>query len=87
MSLYFTTLATSFAVGAAVGQMRTCRALRDAAPMLDTDADGTPDFGYAASGFERLIEPYCRWRVCDKFEVSPDWQYISRRGQRRLDHD
>lgn len=40
MSLHFTTLATSFAVGVAAGQMRTCRDLRDAAP----------DFGYAASG-------------------------------------
>jgi high affinity Mn2+ porin len=66
------------AVGVAVGQLRTSSDFRGAAPTLDADGDGTPDFGYAASGAERLLELYYRWRVYDKFEVSPDWQYISR---------
>ena len=65
------------AVGVAVGEMRTSSDFRNDAPTLDANGDGIPDFGYAASGAERDIELYYRWRVYEKFEVSPDLQHIS----------
>jgi carbohydrate-selective porin OprB len=66
------------AVGVAVGQMRTSADFRTDAPTLDADADGNADFGYAASGDERLIELYYRWRINKQFELSPDLQHVSR---------
>jgi hypothetical protein len=66
------------AVGVAVGQMRTSANFRTDAPTLDADADGNADFGYAASGDERLIELYYRWRINKQFELSPDLQHVSR---------
>jgi high affinity Mn2+ porin len=66
------------AVGVAVGQMRVSGDFRNDAPTLDADGDGNADFGYAADGAERLVELYYRWRVYEKFEVSPDWQHVSR---------
>ncbi len=66
------------AVGVAFGQLHTSVDFRNDAPTLDADADGNADFGYAASGAEQLIELYYRWRIHQKFEVSPDLQHISR---------
>ncbi len=64
------------AVGVAVGQMRTSSDFSNLSSTLDANGDGTPDFGYAARGSERLFELYYRWRVYQKFEVSPDLQYL-----------
>jgi len=66
------------AVGVAFGQLHTSSDFRRDAPALDADADGNPDFGYAASGAEQLIELYYRWRIHATFEVSPDVQHIHR---------
>ena len=66
------------AVGVAFGQMHTSVDFRNDAPILDADADGNADFGYAASGAEQLIELYYRWRIHAQFEVSPDLQHVSR---------
>jgi hypothetical protein len=66
------------AMGVAFGQLHTSVDFRNDAPTLDADADGNADFGYAASGAEQLIELYYRWRIHQKFEVSPDLQHISR---------
>jgi hypothetical protein len=66
------------ALGAAVGQLSTSADFRNDAPTLDADADGSADFGYAASGAERLIELYYRWRVHAQFEISPNLQRVER---------
>ena len=66
------------AVGVAVGQLRTSADFRRDAPTLDADADGNADFGYAASGAERLIELYYRFRLHAQFEISPDVQHVRR---------
>ncbi|MCR4332777.1 MAG: carbohydrate porin [Sulfuricaulis sp.] len=66
------------AVGVAVGNLQTSADFRRDAPALDANADGTTDFGYAASGAEQLIELYYRWRIHAQFEVSPDLQHVSR---------
>lgn len=49
---------------------------------LTLDADGVdgPDFGYAASGAERLAELYYAWQANDHLELTPDLQWIARPG-------
>jgi hypothetical protein len=66
------------AVGVAVGQMRTSADFQRDAPVLDANGDGTPDFGYDASGSEQVVEVYYRWRINKQFELSPDLQHVSR---------
>lgn len=60
-------------VGFAAGFLRTSRAYRDAT------ADGTLA-GYPASGTERTAEVYYRFHVNDRFDVTPDVQWIQRPG-------
>lgn len=66
------------ALGVAFGQLNTSADFRRDAPTLDADADGTPDFGYAASGSEQIAEVYYRQRINKQFEISPDLQHVSR---------
>ena len=61
------------ALGLAAGLLRTSGAYRDAT------ADGAPA-GYAASGTERIAEIYYRWRINDRFDLTPDVQWIRRPG-------
>jgi len=61
------------ALGLAAGLLRTSGAYRDAT------ADGTLA-GYAASGTERIAEIYYRWRLNDRFDLTPDVQWIRRPG-------
>lgn len=61
------------AVGIAAGFLRTGSAYRDAT------AD-TALTGYAASGTERIGELYYRFRVNNRFELTPDFQMIQRAG-------
>lgn len=67
-------------LGVAVGLLRASAGFRADAATVDADGNGTPDFGYAASGTERLGELYYRWRVNKQFELSPHWQVIARPG-------
>jgi high affinity Mn2+ porin len=66
------------AIGIAVAQLRTSAEFRDDAPTLDADADGIPDFGYAANGAERVVEVYYRYFVNRQFHLSPDFQMVQR---------
>lgn len=66
------------ALGVAAGNLRTSADFRNDAPTLDANADGTPDFGYAASGSEQIAEVYYRLRIVKQFELSPDVQHIRR---------
>lgn len=61
------------AAGIAAGFLRTSGDYRDAT------ADRSLA-GYAASGTERIAELYYRWRVNDRFELTPDVQWIQRSG-------
>jgi len=60
-------------VGIAAAFLRTSHAYRDAT------ADGTLA-GYAASGTERTAELYYRFHINDRFDVTPDVQWIRRPG-------
>lgn len=67
-------------IGIAGGLLRTSKAFRDASAG-DADADGVPDLlGYAASGSERIAEIYYRYRVNNRFDLTPDFQLIQRPG-------
>ena len=64
------------AIGLAVGSNRTSKDFRAQSAMLDADANGLPDYGFAASGWEQVMEAYYRFRVHERFELTPDFQYI-----------
>lgn len=68
------------AVGAALSVQRTSREFRRDSLDVDADADGVPDFGYAARGAERVLEAYYRYRISQQFELSPDFQWIGAPG-------
>jgi high affinity Mn2+ porin len=65
------------AIGAALGWMRTSSAFAAASPTLDANGDGIPDYGFAASGYESVLELYYRYRIAKQFELSPSFQYIA----------
>jgi len=67
-------------LGIALGILRTAPGFHAASAKLDTDGNGVPDYGYTASGSERLLEIYYRWRINKQFEISPDLQWIARPG-------
>ncbi|KVW93306.1 carbohydrate porin [Thiobacillus denitrificans] len=64
------------AVGLAIGSNRTGKDFRAQSATLDADADGIPDYGFAATGWEQALEAYYRFRVHERFELTPDFQYI-----------
>lgn len=70
----------SDALGVAAGLLRTAGAFRAESQTVDADADGLPDFGYAASGWERVAEVYYRMRLNDYVALTPDLQFIQRPG-------
>jgi len=67
-------------LGFAGGWLNASKGFQADAPSLDADGVDGPDFGYAASGAERLAELYYAWQVNDHLELTPDLQWISRPG-------
>ena len=65
-------------LGAAFGLLRTSSAYRRDSVALDLDGDGVLD--PRASGTERIAELYYRFRVNERFELTPDFQIIQRPG-------
>ena len=63
-------------LGIAHGWLRTSSAFRDASATLDADANGIPDYGFAAGRGEQVTEIYYRYRINKQFEISPDAQFI-----------
>ncbi|MBI2959108.1 MAG: carbohydrate porin [Betaproteobacteria bacterium] len=63
------------ALGIAFGANRSSEAFRNTSAQV-VDAAGTPVFGFAARGSERVAEVYYRFRVHQNFEISPDFQLI-----------
>lgn len=68
------------AAGIAIGRLRTSDEFRAAAPTLDADNDGAPDFGYAPNASETVYELYYRFGVSRNVEITPDVQRIRRPG-------
>jgi hypothetical protein len=67
-------------VGLAYGWLNTSSGFRAAAPTLDADGDGVPDFGYSPSGAEQDIELYYAWQVNRNLQISPNLQWIAQPG-------
>ncbi|MEZ5617182.1 MAG: carbohydrate porin [Rhodocyclaceae bacterium] len=65
-------------LGAAFGLLRTSSAYRRDSVALDLDGDGALD--PRASANERIAELYYRYRVNERFELTPDFQLIQRPG-------
>ncbi len=67
-------------LGLAFGALRTSANFRRDSPTIDADADGNADFGYQASGAEKQIEIYYRFKLNSKVELTPDFQLIRQPG-------
>jgi hypothetical protein len=67
-------------VGVALGSLRTSADFRKDSLTLDANADALPDFGYQASGAERQMEIYYRYKLSAKLELTPDFQWIRQPG-------
>ncbi len=63
------------AIGIAFGANRSSEAFRNGSAGV-VDAAGSPVFGFAAQGAEKVAEIYYRFRVHQNFEISPDFQLI-----------
>jgi hypothetical protein len=68
------------ALGLAWGRLRSSRDFAADSAGIDADADGVPDFGYAASGAESIVELYYRWDLGGGLQLTPDLQIIQRPG-------
>ena len=68
------------ALGLALGDQRVSSEFHDNSLTLDANGDGMPDFGYQATGSERVVEMYYRYRLNKRFDVSPDVQLVRRPG-------
>lgn len=67
-------------LGLALGWLNPSKSFMSAAPALDADADGTPDFGFVPSGAERQAELFYAWQLNDHLQLSPHVQWIGRPG-------
>jgi hypothetical protein len=67
-------------LGLAFGALRTSADFRRDSLTIDADADGNADFGYQASGAEKQMELYYRFKLNDKVELTPDFQWIRQPG-------
>lgn len=63
-------------IGLAIGANRTSADFRAQSATLDANGDGQPDYGFVATGWEQVAEAYYRYRVHQRFELTPDFQYI-----------
>ncbi|MDD5250931.1 MAG: carbohydrate porin [Rhodocyclaceae bacterium] len=68
------------AIGIGGGLLHASSDFRASSATVDADHNGIADFGYAASGSERLVEIYYRWRFNKQFELSPSLQFIGNPG-------
>lgn len=67
-------------LGLAYARLASSDEFASAAPTLDVDADGNPDFGWQANGAEEVVELYYRLRLNKQFELGPDLQWLHRPG-------
>jgi hypothetical protein len=67
-------------LGVAFGWLRTSKDFRDNSSTLDANADGTPDFDYAATGSEKLAEIYYKFYLNKNLELTPGFQVIRQPG-------
>lgn len=68
------------AIGVGGSWLKSSAAFRARGGSGDLDGDGVADFAFTPAGAEKVAEIYYRYRVSPQFEVTPDFQWISRGG-------
>jgi high affinity Mn2+ porin len=67
-------------VGVAFGWLNPSSEFKAAAPNLDADADGSPDFGFTISGAENQAELFYAWQINNYFQLTPSVQWVGQPG-------
>ncbi|MCF8184820.1 MAG: carbohydrate porin, partial [Polynucleobacter sp.] len=67
-------------IGLALGALRTSASFRRDSLTIDANTDGNADFGYQASGLEKQLELYYRYKLNSHVELTPDFQIIRQPG-------
>ena len=65
-------------LGVAHARLRSAAQFRARSATLDADANGIPDYGYAAGAGEEVTEIYYRYRINKQLELSGDAQFVRR---------
>ena len=74
-------------IGLAFGWLNPSSEFKAAAPTLDTDGDGNPDFGFTPSGAENQAELFYAWQINDNFQLTPSVQWVGQPGGDRSADD
>ncbi len=68
------------AIGTAASWLQAGKGYRNAGGSGDLNGDGVADFSFAPGGAEKVAEIYYRYRIAPQFELTPDFQWITRAG-------
>jgi hypothetical protein len=68
------------AIGIGGSWLKASSAYRAAGGSGDLDGDGVADFSFTPSGAEKVAEIYYRYRIAPQFEITPDFQLVTRGG-------
>jgi hypothetical protein len=66
--------------GIAGSWLQAGKGYRNVGSSVDLNGDGVADFGFLPSGAEKVAEIYYRYRISAQFEITPDFQWITRAG-------
>lgn len=68
------------AIGLAGAWLHASRDFRATTVDTDLNGDGIADYSYTPNRAERVAEIYYRYRVNSQFDLTPDFQYLSKAG-------
>lgn len=68
------------AIGVGGSWLKASDAYRKLGGSGDVDGDGVADFTFTPSGAEQVAEIYYRYRISPQFEITPDFQLVTRGG-------
>lgn len=68
------------AIGIGASWLKASSAYRNLGGSGDVDGDGVADFSFTPSGAEQVAEIYYRYRISPQFEITPDFQLVTRGG-------
>lgn len=68
------------AIGLGGSWLSSSNAFRKAGGSGDVNGDGVAEFTYTPSGAENIAEIYYRYRISPQFEITPDFQWVTRGG-------
>jgi len=68
------------AIGIAGSWLQAGKGYRKTGGTVDLNGDGIADFSFLPGGAEKVAEIYYRYRIAPQFELTPDFQWITRAG-------